>query len=54
MGIIAKNINKLMYEDCVKEEPDTVNAIEGFGKICGSLTMEYVREILKERTEVKD
>lgn len=54
MGVIAKNINKLMYEDCVKEEPDTVNAIEGFGKICGSLTMEYVREILKERTEVKD
>lgn len=53
MGTIAKNINRLVYEDCLKEEPDTVQAIEGFGKICGSLTMEYVRQILKEKTEVK-
>lgn len=53
MGTIAKNINRLAYEDCLKEEPETVQAIEGFGKICGGLTMEHVREILKERTEVK-
>lgn len=53
MGTIAKNINRLAYEDCLKEEPETVQAIEGFGKICGGLTMEHVRQILKERTEVK-
>lgn len=53
MGTIAKYINKLMYEDCKKEEPETVMAIEGFGKICGSLTMGYVRDILKNKTEVK-
>lgn len=53
MGTIAKNINKLMYEDCKKEEPETVMAIEGFGKICGGLTMGYVRDILKDNTEVK-
>ena len=53
MGTIAKNINRLMYNDCKKEEPETVMAIENFGKICSGLTMEHVREILKERTEVK-
>lgn len=53
MGIIAKNINKLMYADCLKEEPDTVQAVEGFGKFCGSITMDHVRTILKEKTEVK-
>lgn len=47
MGTIVKHINKLMYEDCKKEEPETVIAIEGFGKICGGLTMEYVRNMLK-------
>ena len=53
MGVIAKNIGKLMYADCLKEEEDTVKAIENFGKICNGLTMEYVRKMLKERTEVK-
>ena len=33
MGTIAKNINRLMYNDCKKEEPETVMAIENFGKI---------------------
>lgn len=54
MGVIAKNIGRLMYEDCLKEEEDTVKAIENFGKICNSLTMEYVRTILNERNKVKD
>lgn len=53
MGIIAKNITKMMYQDCLKEEPDTVMAIENFGKICSNLTMEYVKVFLKEKTEVK-
>lgn len=50
MAIIAKNINTLAYNDCLKEEPDVVQSIEGFGKFCGSLTMEHVKTILKERT----
>ena len=53
MGTIAKNINRLMYNDCKKEEPETVMAIENFGKLCSGITMEHVRTILKERTEVK-
>ena len=48
--VIAKNINTLAYNDCLKEEPDVVQSIEGFGKFCGSLTMEHVKTILKEST----
>lgn len=54
MGTIAKTLPKLMYDDCLKEEEDTVKAIEGFGKICQGLTMEYVRQILNKKNEVKD
>ena len=49
MGAIAKVLPKMMYEDCRKEEPEVVTACENFGKICGSLTMGYVRDMLKTR-----
>ena len=49
MGAIAKVLPKMMYEDCRKEEPEVVTACENFGKICGSLTMTYVRDMLKTR-----
>lgn len=49
MGVIAKNIGKLTYEDCVKEEPEIVAACELFGKTCSSLAMGYVKEMLKSR-----
>lgn len=49
MGAIAKVLPKMMYEDCRKEEPEVVAACENFGKICGSLTMTYVRDMLKSR-----
>lgn len=49
MGAIAKVIGKLMYEDCRKEEEETVLSIESFGKICNSITMAHVKEILKDR-----
>lgn len=50
MGTIAKNINKRVYEDCVKEENDVVEAVgEKFGKIAASITMAIVKEILKGR-----
>lgn len=49
MRAIAKVLPKMMYEDCRKEEPEVVAACENFGKICGSLTMTYVRDMLKSR-----
>ena len=49
MSIIAKNLSKMVYADCVKEENETVLEIEGFGKLCGSISMEIARQVLKER-----
>lgn len=47
LGAIAKILPKAVYEDCVKEEQETVLSIDGFGKICGSLTMKFARELVK-------
>lgn len=47
LGIIAKHLPRAVYNDCVKEEPETVAQIENFGKICGSLTMKLAREAVK-------
>lgn len=47
LGIIAKHLPRAVYNDCVKEEPETVAQIENFGKICGSLTMKLARELVK-------
>lgn len=47
LGVIAKNLPRAVYNDCVKEEPETVSQIEDFGKICGSLTMKLAREMIK-------
>lgn len=52
MSTIARNINKLMYQDCMKEEPETAAQVENFGKVCAGLTMEHVREILKEKETI--
>lgn len=49
MKDIAKTLPRAIYEDCVKEEPETVEAIEDFGKICSSIVMKYVRAKLNER-----
>lgn len=49
MGLIAKNINKLMFEDCMKEEKETVLKCENFGRICGNITMSHVRSMLNKR-----
>ena len=49
MGIIAKNINSLIYHDCVKEEKEIVDKVgDTFGKLCGSTCMKIVKEILLE------
>ena len=50
MPIIARNLPRAIYNDCLKEEPETVSQIENFGKICGALTMSHVRNILNERS----
>lgn len=47
LGVIAKHLPRAIYNDCVKEEPETVAQIENFGKICGSLTMKLAREAVK-------
>ena len=50
LGTIAKNLPRAIYNDCLKEEPEIVSQIENFGKICGTLTMKHVRNILNERS----
>lgn len=53
MTIIAKNLGRLIYEDCIKEEPEVVNSIKSnFGKVANSVAMGYAREILQEREGV--
>lgn len=49
MKDIAKNLPSLVYADCKKEESEDVAKVENFGKICGSLTMNRVKELLKSR-----
>ena len=50
MTIIARNLPKAIYNDCLKEESEIVTKIENFGKLCGNLTMKHVRDILNERS----
>lgn len=47
LGTIAKHLPRAVYNDCVKEEPETVEKIDNFGKICGSLTMKLARGLVK-------
>lgn len=46
MGTIAKNLPRAVYEDCIKEEPETVKQIDNFGKIVNSIAMGYARKKL--------
>lgn len=50
MPTIARNLPRAIYNDCLKEEPEVVSQIKNFGKICGTLTMKHVRNILNERS----
>lgn len=45
MPIVAKNLNKAVYEDCVKEEPDIVKQIDNFGKVANGIAMKLAKEI---------
>lgn len=49
MLIVAKNLTKAVYDDCVKEEPDTVKQISNFGKVANGIAMQIARNIMKQR-----
>lgn len=49
MSIVAKNLPKAVYDDCVKEEPDTVKQIENFGKVANGIAMQTARNIMEQR-----
>lgn len=46
LGIIAKNLPSEIYNDCLKEEPETVSQIGNFGKICSKLSLELVKGVI--------
>ena len=47
MSIVARNLPKRIYEDCIKEESEIVQAAgEYSGKICSQLTMKYAKQII--------
>lgn len=49
MPIIAKNLTKAIYDDCLKEEPETVKQIGNFGKVANSIAMQIARGIMEQR-----
>jgi hypothetical protein len=49
MPIIAKNLTKTIYEDCVKEEQETVARISDFGKTANGICMQIARRIMEGR-----
>jgi hypothetical protein len=47
MKLVAQNLPKRIYEDCVKEENELVMAAgEYFGKMCGNTAMRHARSII--------
>lgn len=49
MAIVAKNLTKAVYEDCIKEEPDIVKKVSDFGKTANGIAMGIARKILETR-----
>jgi len=49
MKEIAQNIPRMIYNDCIKEESDTVDVIEDFGKFSSKISMDIVRKILNNK-----
>jgi ATP-dependent DNA ligase, homolog of eukaryotic ligase III len=43
MGVVAKNLPREVYADCIKEEPEIVKQIDSFGKIANSIAMGIAR-----------
>ena len=51
MKQISKLLPKAVWNDIIKEEPETVRQYENAGKICASLCMKYAREILDDKSK---
>lgn len=47
LGALAKILPKAVFEDCRKEEPETVAQVEDFGKIAAKLAMVHARNLVK-------
>jgi len=46
MPIVAKNLCKRIFEDCLKEEPEIVSKIENFGKVANSIGMSIAKKFI--------
>ena len=44
---ISKILPNAIYKDCVKEENETVQQVEDFGKVAAKLSMSLVRDLIK-------
>ena len=44
---ISKILPSAIYKDCVKEESETVQQVEDFGKVAAKLSMSIVRDLIK-------
>ncbi|MGN1415784.1 MAG: RNA ligase family protein [Oscillospiraceae bacterium] len=49
VGIIMKNAGRLVYEDCLKEEPEIVAGAEDFGKACSNTIVKVLKQIVLDR-----
>jgi len=49
VGEVATVVKRYIYNDCVREEPETVAKIgKSFGRYCGNLVTEIVEELQKD------
>lgn len=44
MKDIVKNMPKLAFEDCRKEEPELIGKVDNFGKYCSQIAMSHVKK----------
>ena len=44
---VSKILPRAIWEDCVKEESETVQQVEDFGKVAAKLSMSIVRDLIK-------
>lgn len=49
MSVIMQNLGKLVYDDCIKEEPESVGRIEGFGKAANKIIGSELKNIMLDR-----
>ena len=46
MPIVAKNLPRAVFEDCLKEEPDVVAKVGNFGKVANNIAMKIARGMI--------